>query len=139
MAPFHIIAIGLAIAQFYGAPIPGFDNLRFGDFIALMTVFLCFDAWLFFTGFMVRRKRIWPLWINAVMLIGWMSWFIVVLLGIVKFDTGGTVSSMAVRLPIYVIFMGFALVGFFAVCLGINAYHAQAFLDKSLATNSDPR
>lgn len=137
LAPFHIIAIGLGIAEFCGVPIPGFDNLRFGDFIELMTGFLCFDAWLFFTGFMVRRKHIWPLWINAVVVIALMAWFIVVLLGIVKFDTGGAVSSMAVRLPVYLIFMGFAVVGFVAVCLAINAHHAQAFLDNPLVTNSD--
>ena len=106
MAPFHFIATCLGIARSLGAPIPGFEHLRLREFIPLMASFLLYDAWLLLGGFMMRRNRVWAIWLNIAIVIGLLSWFILVLLGIVKFDTGGAVSSMAVRLPIYVVFSG---------------------------------
>jgi predicted Ser/Thr protein kinase len=135
MAPFHIIAICLAVARYLGAPIPGFDHLRLSEFIPLMASFLLYDVWLLFGGFMMCRNRVWVLWLNIASVMGLFSWFVIVLLGIVKFDTGGAVSSMAVRLPVYLIFMAFAVVGFAALCLAIAAHYARAFLDEPLMSN----
>ena len=138
MTPFHLIAILLAAARYLGAPIPGFDHLRLREFIPLMASFLLFDAWLLLGGLMMRRNRIWVLWLNIALVGGWMSWFVMVLLGIVKFDTGGAVSSMAVRLPVYLVFMAFALVGFAALSLAIAAHYSQAFLDQPLMASRAP-
>jgi predicted Ser/Thr protein kinase len=137
-APFHILFICLAIARFLGASIPSLDHLRLREFIPLMASFLLFDAWLILAGFMVRRNRIWALWSIMATVMALLSWFIMVLLGFVKFDTGGAVSSMEVRLPVYIVFMAFAVVGSIALGLAIASHYAQAFLDQPLMANRAP-
>jgi hypothetical protein len=138
MTPFHFIGTCLGIARFLGAPIPGFEHLRLREFISLMASFLLYDAWLLLGGFMMRRNRAWAIWLNIATVIGWLSWFIAVLSGIVKFDTGGAVSSMAVRLPIYAVFSGVGVVGLSVLCLAISAHYAQAFLDEPLQAPRSP-
>jgi hypothetical protein len=103
-----------------------------------MASFLLFDAWLLLGGFMMRRNRAWAVWLNVATVTGWLAWFISVLSGIVKFDTGGAVSSMAARLPLYVVFSGFGMVGLSVLCLAISAHYAQAFLDEPLHTPRSP-
>jgi hypothetical protein len=139
LAPFHFIAACLGIAQFLGAPIPGFEHLRLREFISLMASFLLFDAWLLLGGFMIRRNRVWAMWLNIAIAICLLCWFILVLSGIVQFDTGGAVSSMAVRLPMYVVFLNFTLVGLFVLWLAISAHYAQAFLDEPLQAPRSPK
>jgi eukaryotic-like serine/threonine-protein kinase len=138
MASFHFIGICLGIAQSLGVLIPGFEGLRLHEFIALMASFLIYDAWLVLGGFMMRRNRVWAIWFNIATVICLLCWFILVLSGIVKFDTGGAVSSMAVRLPMYAVFSGFAAVGLSILCLAINAHYARAFLDEPLQAPRSP-
>ncbi len=134
LAPFHILAIFLGLARLLGVSIPSFDNLRLRDFILLMASFLIFDMWLLLSGVMMRRNRIGAVWLNLIIVLAWFSWFILVLSGVVVFDTGGAVSSMAARFPLYIIFLAFALVGLGALCCAIAAHYAQAFLDLNLPT-----
>jgi len=139
LAPFHIIGTCLAIARSLGAPVPGFEHLRLREFLLLMAGFMVFDAWLLFSGSMVRRNRIWALYANMAVVVGWLSWFILVLSGAVRFDTGGAVNSMAVRLPVYMVFSGFAVIGLAVQCLAISAHYARAFLDEPLPTSLPPK
>jgi eukaryotic-like serine/threonine-protein kinase len=138
MAPFHVILTCLGIARLLGAPIPGFEHLRMREFGSLMASFLLYDAWLLWGGFLMRRNRAWAIWLNIVTVTGLLCWFLLVLSGIVNFDTGGAVSSMAVRLPIYVVFSGFGVVGLFVISLAISAHYAQAFLDEPLRAPGAP-
>jgi hypothetical protein len=132
LAPIHVILAILGIASYLDAPIPSFEHIRFREFASLVTGFLLLDAWLLFSGFKVRRNRIWALWANMAVVLFCLSWFLLVLSGTVKFDTGGAVNGMAVRLPIYLIFSGFAVVGLLIQCLAIGTHYARAFLDDLL-------
>ncbi len=132
MAPFHIAAIFISIAAHWGFPITGFGGVRLGEFIPLMAGFLIFDAWLIFTGLMERQDRVWALWTNTALGTAWLFWFILVLSGVVRFDTAGAVPNMDVRLPIYIIFSGFAASGLVFQCLAIYAHYARAFLNEPL-------
>ena len=135
LAPFHIAAVLIGIAMRMGVQITAFGHIRPREFLSLMMSFLIFDAWLLFSGFMVRQDRAWALWTNIAVVMGWLSWFILVLSGVMKFDTGGAVRDMDVRFPIYIIFSGFAVVGFAIQGLAISAHYARAFLDDPLPNN----
>jgi hypothetical protein len=138
LVPFHIIGIFLGAAEHFGMPVHGIGNIRMHEFFPLMAGFLFFDAWLIFSGFMMRQDRIWALWINMGLVICWLFWFVLVLSGIMRFDTGGAVPNMEVRLPIYIIFSGFAMVGSAIVGLAISAHYARVFLNDPLPTDLQP-
>jgi hypothetical protein len=135
LVPFHIIGIVLGITEHFGMRIHGIGIVRLNEFLPIMAGFLSFDAWLIYSGFRTRRDRVWALWINMALVTGWLCWFALVLSGIMKFDTGGAVPNMDVRLPIYIIFMGFAVVGFAIEGLAISAHYARVFLNDPLPSD----
>lgn len=132
LAPFHLFAIFHGIAKSFGFLTPFSRNLRLREFIPLMIGFLLFDLYMIFSGFLVRRKCIGILWLNAASVLCWLAWFACVLFGILTFDTGGAIGTMAERFPLYVVFMGIALVGLALTCLAMAAYYAHRYLDNSL-------